>query len=84
MRLVAVSLIVAFAGCSVAPYHSEFTRGGQKVDYKDDREKCRTVARKKATEDSYGESAGDFWWQSVQKRMVECMNEKGYEWVRKE
>jgi hypothetical protein len=84
MRLLIALLIASFAGCSVVPYHSEFTRDGQKVDYKADREQCRTISRKKATEDAYGETTGDFWWQSVQKRMVECMNEKGYEWVKKE
>lgn len=84
MKLVSVLLAVAVSGCSVVPYHSEFTRSGAKADYKADREQCREVSKQRAATDAYGETAGAVWWQAVQKHMVECMNGKGYEWVKKE
>lgn len=84
MKLIAALLVVGLTGCSVAPYHSEFTRGGEKAEYKVDRNQCRDVAKNAATKEAYGETTGAVWWQSVQKNMVECMNGKGYERVRRE
>ena len=80
----AIGLVAALAGCSTAPYHGEYTRGGQAADYKGDREECREVAKKKATEEFYGQSWSTPWFHVVEKNTLVCMNERGYEWVKKE
>jgi hypothetical protein len=84
MRLIAVLLLAVLAGCSTAPYHGEYIRGGLPASYQDDREECREIAKKKATEEFFGESWSTPWWHSVQKNTKACMDERGYEWVKKE
>jgi hypothetical protein len=83
MKLIGVLFAAVLTGCSTAPYHGEYTRGGVKADYTAAREQCREVAKRKATDESYGHSWSEPWWMLVEKHTLACMNDKGYEWVKK-
>lgn len=85
MRIIVVLLLVGLAGCSTTPssYYGEYTRGGEAADYMAALKQCRVVAETKADKDNYGESWTAVWLSYVDKYTLACMNEKGFELVKK-
>lgn len=81
MKLIAVLLVIALAGCTHTPGGYNFTRdGGIPKEYKTDKSQCHDQAWASAKEE-VGTTLNDVFVYLFDKNLVQCMNEKGYQKV---
>lgn len=80
MRLFAVLLVVAIAGCANTPYRADYTKPDiNQSQYKNDRSQCKDESWNGALVNTGGLYSGDLFLHFVYKNMLSCMKAKGYE-----
>ena len=83
MRRVSLLILITLCGCASTPYNGKYTlNGDESADYSIEKKQCQLKATEGAMRNLNGNSIGPDWMRTRRNNMLNCMKEKGFEWIR--